>query len=57
MRILKAQERSSIAIPLSDLIGEDGQLNLRADLIGRGLVEVKQSKFDQIGRASCRERV
>ncbi|MGD1885033.1 MAG: hypothetical protein ACFB11_22490 [Paracoccaceae bacterium] len=46
MRILKAQERSSIAIPLSDLIGEDGQLNLRADLIGRGLVEVKQSKFD-----------
>lgn len=46
MRIIKAQERSSIAIPLSDLMGEDGQLNLRADLIGRGLVEVKQSKFD-----------
>lgn len=46
MRILKAQERSSIAIPLSDLMGDDGQLNLRADLVGRGLVEVKQSRFN-----------
>lgn len=27
-------------------MGDDGKLNLRADLVGRGLVEVKQSKFD-----------
>lgn len=44
MRIIEAQERSSIDIPISELLDDGGQLKLRPDLIGRGLVEVKQSK-------------
>lgn len=44
MKILKVKERSSVEIPLAEILGSDGQLNLRSDLIGRGLVEVKQSK-------------
>lgn len=43
MRIIEVQERSSLNIPLSEIVNEGGNLKLRPDLIGKGLIEVKQS--------------
>ena len=44
MRVIKVTERSSINIPLSELLHDGGMLKLRSDLIGKGLVEVKQAQ-------------
>jgi len=43
VKIIEVTERSSIDLPLSDLLHDGGKLKLRADLLGKGLVEVKQS--------------
>lgn len=44
MRIIEVSERSSIDIPLEELLHDGGALRLRPDLIGRGLVEIKQAR-------------
>lgn len=43
MRVLEASERSIVDIPLSEFLGDEGQLKIRPDLIGKGLVEVRQT--------------
>ncbi len=44
MKIIEVSERSSIDLPLADLLHAGGVLKLRPDLLGKGLVEVKQSR-------------
>ncbi len=44
MKILETAERSSIDIPLSELLHGSGKLKIRPDLIGKGLVELRQAK-------------
>ena len=44
MRIIEAKERSSVEIPLSELLHDGGDLRIRPDLIGKGLVELRQSQ-------------
>lgn len=44
MKIIEVTERSSIDLPLKDLLHDGGTLKLRPDLIGKGLVEVKQAR-------------
>ncbi len=43
MKILEVSERSSVEIPVSDLLHAGGKLKIRSDLIGRGLVEIRQA--------------
>lgn len=43
MKVLEVSERSSVEIPISDLLHAGGQLKIRSDLIGRGLVEIRQA--------------
>lgn len=43
MKILEVSERSSVEIPVSDLLHTGGKLKIRSDLIGRGLVEIRQA--------------
>ena len=40
MRTIEANERSTVELPLSDLLGEGGDLKVRRDVTDRGLVEV-----------------
>ena len=42
MRIIQAEERSTVALPFSELLQDASALKLRPDLIGRGLVEIRQ---------------
>lgn len=42
MQIIQAEERSTVALPLSELLRDASSLRLRPDLIGRGLVEIRQ---------------
>jgi len=44
LRIIRVNERSSVKIPLDELLGSGGDLKLRPDLIGKGLVEIKQAR-------------
>ena len=44
MKIIEVTERSSIELPLKDLLHDGGTLKLRPDLLGKGLVEVKQAR-------------
>lgn len=44
MRIVRATERSKLAIPVSELLSGQGDLKLRPDLIGKGLVEIRQAQ-------------
>jgi len=44
VKIIEVSERSSISIPLQELLNEGGTLKLAPDLIGKGLVEVKQAR-------------
>lgn len=43
MTVIEATERSKIEIPVSQLLAGGGALQIRPDLIGKGLVEVRQS--------------
>ena len=42
MQIIEAKERSTVALPLDELLRDASSLRLRPDLIGRGLVEIRQ---------------
>lgn len=44
MKIIEVSERSSVELPFSDLFSSGGSLKLRADIIGKGLVEIKQAQ-------------
>lgn len=43
MKIIEVSERSSIELPFSELFNTGGTLKLRADILGKGLVEIKQA--------------
>lgn len=43
MKVVEVSERSSVELPFADLFSSGGTLKLRSDIIGKGLVEVKQA--------------
>lgn len=44
MKIVRATERSKLDIPLFELLSGHGELKLRPDLFGKGLIEIRQTK-------------
>lgn len=44
MKIIEVSERSSIELPFADLFSSGGSLKLRSDIIGKGLVEIRQAQ-------------
>ena len=44
MKVIEVSERSTVDIPLSELLHVGGRLKIRPDLIGKGLVEIFQSQ-------------
>ena len=44
MKILEVTERSGIDIPILDILDKGGNLRIRPDFIGKGLVEIRQEK-------------